>query len=259
MLLLTLLAKHPSPRLTDYTPPSNQDEIDNARPTALPGIPRYDASSAPPQRSSFIFFWQPSLLRWVSLCFFVVPNGRNAPYSMLLPVSAVAFGCPRCGELKCSTYADNVSRPPLWQALQPPLAHDTTTAHLHLDIPCFDLVRFDLMQDQDGPIQNTIGPSPRHAPRRLTLHATRSTFRSMAAHHPSPLCRKYCLFRKSSPEAEQIMQTVFFLSASLRFNGPYSRSSYRYQDITSRSSRWAVLAASAWVCVQGCGGTSEVS
>ncbi|WDK20482.1 hypothetical protein CGRA01v4_11769 [Colletotrichum graminicola] len=31
----------------------------------------------------------------------------------------------------------------------------------------------------------------------------------MAAHLPSPLCRKYCLFRKSSLKAEQIMQSFF--------------------------------------------------
>ncbi|WDK20483.1 hypothetical protein CGRA01v4_11770 [Colletotrichum graminicola] len=40
-------AKHPGPPLTDYTPPSNQNEIDNARPTSLHGNPRYDAFGAP--------------------------------------------------------------------------------------------------------------------------------------------------------------------------------------------------------------------
>ncbi|KAK1572671.1 uncharacterized protein LY79DRAFT_44570 [Colletotrichum navitas] len=39
--------KHPGPPLTYYTPPSNQDEIDNVRPTSLPGNLRYDAFSAP--------------------------------------------------------------------------------------------------------------------------------------------------------------------------------------------------------------------
>ncbi|KAK1990301.1 hypothetical protein LX36DRAFT_417270 [Colletotrichum falcatum] len=75
------------------------------------------------------------------------------------------------------TCAGYVSRP-LWQVLHQRAPRPSyKAAHLHLDIPCWiSPASFDLMQDQDGPIQNTMSPGPHRTPRRLTLHATRLTF-----------------------------------------------------------------------------------
>ncbi|KAK1980756.1 hypothetical protein LZ30DRAFT_722355 [Colletotrichum cereale] len=67
-------------------------------------------------------------------------------------------------KLKYTTCADSVSRP-LWQALHPRLGQYTRPPTFTSISPCWiSPASFDLIRDQDGPIQNTMSPGPRHTP-----------------------------------------------------------------------------------------------